>query len=90
MPNTGVDPLNVAAHILIALQEIHARALAISDQAILTIGTMNDGIAANVIPDTATMGGTIRTFDFQPWHLVWQQRRFYLPLKVLLCIFQSI
>ena len=24
MPNTGVDPLNVAAHILIALQEIHA------------------------------------------------------------------
>lgn len=63
MPNTGVDPLNVAAHILIALQEIHARELAISDQAILTIGTMNAGIAANVIPDTATMGGTIRTFD---------------------------
>lgn len=63
MPNTGVDPLNVAAHILIALQEIHARELAIGDQAILTIGTMNAGIAANVIPDTATMGGTIRTFD---------------------------
>ena len=63
MPNTGVDPLNAAAHILIALQEIHARELAMGDRAVLTIGTMNGGIAANVIPDTVTMGGSVRTFD---------------------------
>ncbi len=63
MPNTGVDPLNVAAHILIALQEINARELAMSEQAVLTIGTMNAGVAANVIPDTVNMGGSIRTFD---------------------------
>lgn len=63
MPNTGVDPLQTAAHIVIALQEIHARELAIDDRAVLTIGTMNAGIAANVIPDTAVIGGTIRTFD---------------------------
>jgi hippurate hydrolase len=63
MPNTGVDPLNVAAHILIALQEIHARELAMSEQAVLTIGTINGGTASNVIPDTVTLGGTIRTFD---------------------------
>lgn len=63
MPNAGVDPLNVAAHILIALQEIHARELAMGDQAVLTIGTMHAGKAANAIPDTATMGGSIRTFD---------------------------
>ena len=63
MPNTGVDPLTAAAHILIALQEIHARELAMQDQAVLTIGTMNAGTAANVIPDTVTMGGSIRTFD---------------------------
>ena len=63
MPNTGVDPLNAAAHILIALQEIHARELAMNDQAVLTIGTMNAGTAANVIPDTVVMGGSIRTFD---------------------------
>lgn len=63
MPNTGVDPLNVAAHILIALQEIHARELAMSDNAVLTIGTMNAGTAANVIPDSVVMGGSIRTFD---------------------------
>lgn len=63
MPNTGVDPLNAAAHILIAIQEIHARELAMSDQAVLTIGTMNAGTAANVIPDSVVMGGSLRTFD---------------------------
>lgn len=63
MPNTGVDPLNAAAHILIALQEIHARELAMGEKAVLTIGTMHAGTAANAIPDTAVMGGSIRTFD---------------------------
>lgn len=63
MPNTGVDPINVAAHILIALQEINARELALMDKAVLTIGTINAGVAANVIPDTAVMGGTLRTYD---------------------------
>ncbi|MGN0164691.1 MAG: M20 family metallopeptidase [Lachnospiraceae bacterium] len=63
MPNTGVDPLNAAAHILIALQELHARELAMGDKAVLTIGTMNAGTAANVIPDSVIMGGSIRTFD---------------------------
>ncbi len=63
MPNTGIDPLTAAAHILIALQELHARELAMSDKAVLTIGTMKAGTAANAIPDVAQMGGSIRTFD---------------------------
>ena len=63
MPNTGVDPLTAAAHILISLQEIHARELAMGEKAVLTFGTMNAGTASNVIPDTVTMGGTLRTFD---------------------------
>ncbi len=63
MPNTGVDPLNAAAHILIALQEIHSRELAMNDKAVLTIGTMHAGNAANAIPDSVVMGGSIRTFD---------------------------
>lgn len=63
MPNAGVDPITAAAHILIALQELHARELALSDRAVLTIGTMHAGAAANAIPDTAVMGGSIRTFD---------------------------
>lgn len=63
MPNTGVDPLNAAAHILIAFQEIHSRELAMDDRAVLTVGTMNAGTAANAIPDMAVMGGSMRTYD---------------------------
>ncbi len=60
MPNTGVDPLTASAHILIGLQEIHARELAAKEQAVLTIGTLQAGNASNVIPDVVTMGGTMR------------------------------
>ena len=63
MPNNGVDPINVAAHIITALQEIHARELALVDEAVLTIGTIHGGNAANVIPDTVELGGSIRTYD---------------------------
>ena len=51
MPNMGIDPLTAAAHILIALQEIQTRELAMTDRAVLTIGTMHAGTAANAIPD---------------------------------------
>lgn len=64
-PQDGIDPLTAAAHILIALQEIQARELGIHDEAVMTIGTMHAGGASNVIPDSVTMGGTIRTFDDQ-------------------------
>lgn len=63
MPNTGVDPVNIAAHIITALQEINARELSLSDEAVLTIGTIHGGNAANVIPDIVKLGGTIRTYD---------------------------
>lgn len=62
-PQNGVDPLTAAAHILIALQEIHSRELSPSEEAVLTIGTFHGGEVGNVIPDTASMSGTIRTYD---------------------------
>lgn len=62
-PQSGVDPITAAAHILIALQEIHARELSASEEAVLTIGTFHGGTAENVIADSVTMGGTIRTYD---------------------------
>lgn len=63
MPNTGVDPVTAAAHIIIGLQEIQTRELAMNERAVLTIGTINAGTAANVIPDSVTMKGSLRTFD---------------------------
>ena len=63
MPNTGIDPVNIAAHTIIALQELSARELAIMDEAVLTVGTIHAGNAANVIPDTVELTGSIRTYD---------------------------
>lgn len=62
-PQNGIDSLTAAAHVLIALQEIQARELAAADEAVLTIGTFHGGTAENVIADSATLGGTIRTYD---------------------------
>ena len=62
-PQEGVDPLTAAAHILIALQEIQAREMGIADQGVMTIGSLHSGTAANIIPDTAELKGSIRTFE---------------------------
>ncbi len=63
MPDSGVDPLNVLAHLHISLQAINSREVSPADVAALTIGQMHGGLTSNVIPDTATMSGTLRTMD---------------------------
>ena len=64
-PHQGVDAITAAAHILLALQELHARELAPGTEAVLTVGTIQGGSASNAIADTCTLGGTIRTYDEQ-------------------------
>ena len=63
MPEKTVDPLNVAAHIHIALQTIQSREISAAERAVVTVGMMAGGSAGNVIPDSAVLRGTIRTFD---------------------------
>ena len=65
MPNNGVDPLTAAAHILLALEQINARELAMGERAVLTVGTLHGGTASNAIADSAVLGGTLRTFNEQ-------------------------
>ncbi|MFC4304720.1 M20 metallopeptidase family protein [Cohnella boryungensis] len=63
MPDSAVDPLNVAAHLHLALQGILSREISPIDNAVLTIGVMEGGSTNNVIPDTARMKGSVRTFN---------------------------
>ena len=63
MPETGVDPINIAAHIYLALQEITAREIGAKNPAVVTIGKFCGGDAPNIIPQEVIMEGTIRTFD---------------------------
>lgn len=62
-PHMGVDALTAAAHILIGLQELHARELPCDSGVVLTVGKMEGGTAGNAIADSAMLMGTIRTFD---------------------------
>ena len=63
MPETGVDPINIAAHIYLSLQEIIAREVAPTKPAALTIGKFEGGKAPNIIPEEVILEGTIRTLD---------------------------
>lgn len=63
MPETGVDPINIAAHIYLSLQEIIAREISPMKPAVLTIGKFSGGKAPNIIPEEVVLEGTIRTLD---------------------------
>ena len=63
MPETGIDPINIAAHIYLSLQEIISREIAPTEPAVVTIGKFVAGQAPNIIPGDAVLEGTIRTFD---------------------------
>ncbi len=63
-PWRGVDPIFVAAQIMIAIQAIPSRQLDITKgPAVITIGSIHGGVRHNIIPDQVEMTGTIRTFD---------------------------
>ncbi|CDM68903.1 thermostable carboxypeptidase 2 [Clostridium bornimense] len=63
MPELGVDPINIAAHIYISLQEIISREISATKAAVVTIGKFSGGDAANIIPEEVVMEGTIRSLD---------------------------
>ena len=63
-PWRGVDPIVVGAQIVNALQTIVSRNVDITFlPAIVTVGQFQSGVRSNIIPDSARLVGTIRTFD---------------------------
>ena len=62
-PHLGIDSITAAAHILIALQEITAREMGVTDEAIITVGSFHGGTAGNVIAHTTDLQGTLRSFN---------------------------
>ena len=63
-PWAGVDPIVISSQIVMGLQTIVSRSVNISENpAIVTVGAIHSGIRQNIIPESAHMIGTIRTFD---------------------------
>ncbi|GAA4662500.1 amidohydrolase [Gordonia humi] len=62
-PETTVDPVVMAAAVVLRLQTIVAREIPATDRAVVTVGTMEAGTKNNIIPDSATLGLSVRTYD---------------------------
>jgi amidohydrolase len=63
-PWNGIDPVVVGSQIVTALQTIVSRSVDITRApAVVTVGQFQSGVRFNIIPDSARLVGTIRTFD---------------------------
>ena len=66
----SIDPVLVASHIVTALQAIVSRNVDPLDTAVVSATFIKGGDAYNVIPQTAAIGGTVRTFRNETMTLV--------------------
>ena len=62
-PQNSIDPINIGVHIYLALEALLAREATPNKTCVMTVGQFTAGAAANIIPDTAILQGTIRTND---------------------------
>ncbi|HEY7037419.1 MAG TPA: M20 family metallopeptidase [Methylomirabilota bacterium] len=63
MPHLSIDPITAAANILLGMQSIVSREIPAQETAVLTVGQIIAGTKGNILPDRATMKGTIRAFE---------------------------
>lgn len=61
MPDTCIDPVVAAAQLILACQSIASRISSPLDPVVVSLCQINGGTANNVIPDTVTLAGTVRT-----------------------------
>ncbi|GLY69778.1 amidohydrolase [Amycolatopsis taiwanensis] len=62
-PESTVDPVVLAASIVLRLQTIVSREIAATESAVVTVGSLHAGTAHNVIPDRAVLEVSVRAFD---------------------------
>jgi amidohydrolase len=61
LPHQTIDPIPVAAHIVLGMENLIAREVPAREAAVLTIGQISAGSTHNIIPASATIRGTLRT-----------------------------
>ncbi len=74
-PHKGIDPIMVAVQIAQSWQTIVTRNKSPIDAAALSITQIHAGSTTNVIPDDATLVGTVRTFDLKVLDLIESRMR---------------
>jgi amidohydrolase len=74
-PEAGIDPVLTASHITTALQAIVSRNVRPIDTAVVSATQIHGGDAYNVIPETAFIRGTARTFSSETMAMIEQNMR---------------
>ena len=67
LPHQAVDPIVAAAHVVSALQSLTSRGVDPFAQLVVSVTQFSAGHAFNVIPETATLRGTVRTMGGSMW-----------------------
>jgi len=62
-PHRTVDPIVIGAQTVVALQSLVSREVSPIEPAVITVGSLTGGTAFNVIPDRATIKGTVRAYN---------------------------
>ena len=62
-PHLSMDPITAAANILLGMQNLVSREISAHAPAVLTVGQFVGGTKHNIIPATAVLRGSLRTFD---------------------------
>ena len=62
-PQSCIDPIMIAAYVLVRLQSIVSRMVDPEEMAVVTCGSIHSGESANVIPDEAFLGINVRTYS---------------------------
>lgn len=63
LPHATIDPILIASHIVVALQQIVSRNCNPTTPSVLSFGKIEGLGATNIIPDEVKLAGTFRTFD---------------------------
>ncbi|NLF67328.1 MAG: amidohydrolase, partial [Chloroflexi bacterium] len=72
-PHKANDPVLAAAHIVAALQSIVSRNIDPLNSVVVTIGEFSAGTTFNVIPETAVLKGTVRSYDSETHRLIYRR-----------------
>ena len=75
LPHTGIDPVPVACQMVMAWQTIITRNRRPIDPGVISATMIHTGEAINVVPDSAEIRGTVRTFSFETLDLIERRMR---------------
>ena len=75
MPHLGIDPVPVACQMVQAFQTIVSRNKRPIDAGVISVTMIHGGEATNVVPDSCTVEGTVRTFTLEVLDLIERRMR---------------